>query len=24
LPTTNPTWTWPGIEPEPPQWEAGD
>jgi hypothetical protein len=24
LSTTYPTWTWPGIEPGPPQWEAGD
>jgi hypothetical protein len=24
LSTTNPSWTWPGIEPGPPRWEAGD
>jgi hypothetical protein len=24
LSNTNSTWTYPGIEPEPPQWEAGD
>jgi hypothetical protein len=24
LSTTNLTWTWPGIEPGPPWWEAGD